>query len=160
LLVFGNGGSAADAEHFVTELVGRYRQERDPLPAVALTANTPQLTALANDLGYEQIFARQVRAFAKPGDVVIGISTSGRSVNVITGLQEARDRGAHTIALIGADIIGLAAVAETVISVPATDTPRVQEAHSVIIHILCDIIERALLSQQTKKVRGDENISR
>jgi len=144
ILIFGNGGSAADAQHFATELAGRYRLERRALPALALTTDTSMLTAIGNDYGFTQVFARQVEAHAQPGDTVIGISTSGRSANVIAGLQTARVLGARTLALIGANITGLAGVADQVISVPSMDTPRIQEAHAIIIHILCDLVEKAL----------------
>jgi D-sedoheptulose 7-phosphate isomerase len=143
-LIFGNGGSAADAQHFAAELGGRYRRERCALPALALTTDSSMLTAISNDYGFSRVFARQVEALALPGDTVIGISTSGRSANVIAGLQTARTLGARTVALLGADITGLAGVADQVISVPSTDTPRIQEAHAVIIHILCDLVEKAL----------------
>lgn len=145
VLIMGNGGSAADAQHFAAELAGRYRQERRALPALALTTDSSMLTAISNDYGFAHVFARQVEAHARPGDVAIGISTSGRSANVIAGLQTARALGAGTIALIGANITGLAGLADQVISVPSLDTPRVQEAHAVIIHILCDIVETTLV---------------
>jgi D-sedoheptulose 7-phosphate isomerase len=150
VLIFGNGGSAADAQHFASELVGRYRRERSPFPAVALTTDSSTLTSISNDYGFSEAFSRQVQALAKPGDVVVGISTSGRSANVIAGLQTARDAGAKTVALIGANILGLAALADVVISVPSEDTPRIQEMHGVIIHILCDIIEQGLLQHHDK----------
>jgi D-sedoheptulose 7-phosphate isomerase len=142
VLIFGNGGSAADAQHFAAELAGRYRSERRALPAMALTTDTSMLTAISNDYGFTQVFARQVEALALPGDVVIGISTSGRSANVIAGLQTAHALGARTIALLGANITGLAGVADQVISVPSMDTPRIQESHAVIIHVLCDLVEK------------------
>jgi D-sedoheptulose 7-phosphate isomerase len=148
VLIFGNGGSAADAQHFASELVGRYRLDRAPLPALALTTDTSSLTSISNDYGFSEVFARQVRALAHPGDVVIGISTSGRSANVIAGLQAGRNLGTHTIALIGSDILGLAALADVVLSVPSSDTPRIQEAHGVMIHILCDMVEAALFPPQ------------
>ena len=144
VLIFGNGGSAADAQHFAAELAGRYRQERRALPALALTTDTSLLTAISNDYSFGHVFARQVEAHARPGDLAVGISTSGRSANVIAGLQTARVLGAGTIALIGANITGLAGLADQVISVPSLDTPRIQEAHAVIIHILCDLVEIAL----------------
>jgi D-sedoheptulose 7-phosphate isomerase len=143
VLIFGNGGSAADAQHFAAELGGRYRRERRALPALALTTDTSMLTAVGNDYGFAQVFARQVEALAQPGDVVIGISASGRSANVIAGVQTARTLGARTVALLGANITGLAGLVDQVISAPSTDTPRIQEAHAVIIHILCDLVEKA-----------------
>lgn len=143
VLVFGNGGSAADAQHFAAELAGRYRRERRALPAIALTTDTSLLTAISNDYSFTQVFARQVEALLQPGDVVVGISTSGRSANVIAGLETARELGGHGLALTGANRHPLANVAEQVIAVPSEDTPRIQEAHTLIIHILCDLVERA-----------------
>lgn len=144
VLVFGNGGSAADAQHLAAELVGRYRNERAALPAIALTTDTSLLTALGNDYGFSEVFARQVEALANPGDVVIGISTSGRSANVIAGLHTARALGTRTIALIGANISGMGGLADQVVSVPSQETPRIQEAHAVIIHTLCKIVDDEL----------------
>lgn len=141
VLIFGNGGSAADAQHFAAELIGRYRQDRPSLPAIALTTDTSALTAIGNDYGFEQVFSRQVEALVRPGDVAFGISTSGRSPNVIAGLQAARQRGARTVALIGPHAETAGRVADEVISILTDDMPRVQEAHAVIIHILCDLIE-------------------
>ncbi len=148
ILIFGNGGSAADAQHFAAELGGRYRLERRALPALALTTDTSMLTAISNDYGYERVFARQVEGLAQPGDVVIGISASGRSANVIAGLQAAKAMGAQTIALLGANINSLAGVADQIISAPSNDTPRIQEAHAAIIHILCDLVEQALVNNR------------
>jgi D-sedoheptulose 7-phosphate isomerase len=144
LLVFGNGGSAADAQHFAAELGGRFRRERRGLPALALTTDTSLLTAVGNDYGFDRVFARQVAAMARPGDVVIGISTSGRSPNVLAGLQTARQFGATTVALVGANTSEVAPLSDFVIPVPASDAPRVQEVHAVVIHILCDIVEQAV----------------
>lgn len=141
--IFGNGGSAADAQHFASELVGRYILDRPPLPAIALTTDTSVITSISNDYSFSEAFARQVEALVKPGDVVIGISTSGRSANVVAGIHAARDIGAHTIALIGAGITGLAGIADIVIPVPSSETPRIQEAHSVIIHTLCNIVDQS-----------------
>jgi D-sedoheptulose 7-phosphate isomerase len=143
LLVFGNGGSAADAQHFASELVGRYRRDRAPLPAVALTTDTSSLTAISNDYGYSEVFARQVNGLAHRGDVVVGISTSGRSENVIAGLTAARQLDAHTIALTGSDATHLSNLAEIILAVPSNNTARIQEAHGVIIHILCEMVETA-----------------
>lgn len=144
VFIFGNGGSAADAQHFASELVGRYRTDRAPLRAIALTTDTSLLTSISNDYGYSEIFSRQVYGLARSGDVVIGISTSGRSSNVIAGLQAGRNIGAHTVALTGPNIIGMASLADIMLSIPSTDTARIQEAHGVIIHILCDLVEQAL----------------
>ncbi|MCU0488459.1 MAG: D-sedoheptulose 7-phosphate isomerase [Anaerolineales bacterium] len=145
VLIFGNGGSAADAQHFAAELAGRYRRERRALPAIALTTDTSLLTAISNDYSFTHVFARQIEALLQPGDLVIGISTSGRSANVIAGLETARDLGGHGLALTGANRYLLASVAELVIGVPSEDTPRIQEAHALIIHILCDLVERAFV---------------
>jgi D-sedoheptulose 7-phosphate isomerase len=158
VLVFGNGGSAADAQHFAAELAGRYRVKRRALPAMALTTDTSILTAVSNDFGFTEVFSRQVEAFARPGDVVVGISTSGRSANVIAGLQTAQVLGAQTIALIGSNITGLAGVADQVISVPSEDTPRIQEVHAVIIHILCDLVEKALLAEKQAAAKTERKV--
>jgi D-sedoheptulose 7-phosphate isomerase len=147
VLAFGNGGSAADAQHFATELAGRYRRERRALPALALTTDTSMLTAVGNDYGFERVFARQVEALARPEDVVLGISTSGHSKNVLAGLQKAHEIGAATVALVGANTSEVTPLADYVIAVPSTDTPRIQEAHAVIIHILCDIVEQAVCTE-------------
>ncbi|MFC2000635.1 SIS domain-containing protein [Chloroflexota bacterium] len=146
VLLFGNGGSAADAQHIAGELAGRFYLDRDPLPAIALTANTSSLTAIANDYDYEIIFARQLKALARKGDVAIGISTSGNSLNVIAAIEEATRCGATTIALIGRGG-RLAEVADHVISVPSEDTPRIQEVHITIAHLICSLVERALFQK-------------
>jgi len=144
VVLFGNGGSAADAQHMAAELVGKFNIQRKAIPAIALTTNTSILTAIANDLGYELTFSRQVEALVNNQDVVIGISTSGRSKNVIEAILEAKKRGAVTIALTGADGGDLASIADITINVPSTSTPRIQEAHITICHILCDIVESSL----------------
>ena len=142
--LFGNGGSAADAQHIAAELVGRFMRERRPLPAEALTANSSVVTALANDYGFEQVFARQLEAAARPRDVAIGISTSGRSPNVGKALIAARRLGLVTAALTGSGGAGLAELADVCVAVPATETPRIQECHAVAGHILCELVESAL----------------
>lgn len=144
LLVMGNGGSAADAQHFAAELVGRYMRERPAYPAIALSADTSILTSVANDYGYQDIFRRQVEAHARAGDVVIGISTSGNSENVCRALALAKERGAMTIALGGGDGGRMKSLADIALIVPSKETPRIQEAHITIIHILCDVVEAAL----------------
>lgn len=144
LLVMGNGGSAADAQHFVAEMVGRFKLERRALPAIALTTDTSILTALANDYAFDRVFARQVEAHAAPGDVVIGISTSGNSPNVQVALEEAKLKGCRTVALLGKDGGSIKPVAELSLVVPSNDTPRIQEGHITIIHIICDLVERRL----------------
>ncbi|MBU4305004.1 MAG: D-sedoheptulose 7-phosphate isomerase [Candidatus Omnitrophica bacterium] len=146
LLIFGNGGSAADAQHMAAELVGRFKKERRAFAAMALTTNTSILTALANDYNYEYVFERQVEAFAEKDDIVIGISTSGNAANVIAALKKARDIGAVTAALTGAKGIRLKELCEMCIMVPSEDTPRIQEAHITIIHIICKLVEDALTS--------------
>ncbi len=141
---FGNGGSAADAEHLVAELVGRYGKTRRPFAAVALSANTTLLTALANDLGFSSVYARQVQALARPGDLVVGISTSGRSTNVVEGLAVARGIGAATVALTGSQGDDLVPVSDLVLRVDSTETPRIQEGHRLAIHCICAGVERFL----------------
>ncbi|WP_243371950.1 D-sedoheptulose 7-phosphate isomerase [Geotalea sp. SG265] len=146
LLVMGNGGSAADAQHFVAELVGRFKMERQGLPAIALTTDTSILTAVGNDYGFEDIFTRQVGALARPGDVVVGISTSGSSKNVHKALLLADERGCRTIGLLGKDGGTIAGIVDVPLTVPCDDTPRIQEGHITIIHILCDLLEKRLFS--------------
>jgi D-sedoheptulose 7-phosphate isomerase len=143
LLIFGNGGSAADAQHIASELTGRFHLDRPPLPAMALTTDTSSLTAIANDFGYETVFARQVRAFTRAGDVVIGISTSGGSPNVLRGIREAKECGAVTVALTGQGG-ELATMADLALRIPSRDTPRIQEAHITAGHIICCLVEEAL----------------
>jgi D-sedoheptulose 7-phosphate isomerase len=144
LLVMGNGGSAADAQHFAAEIVGRFKLERRALPALALSTDTSILTAVGNDYGFDSIFTRQVEAHAAAGDVVVGISTSGNSPNVQAALQLAGESGCRTIALLGKDGGSIKEVAELSLIVPSFDTPRVQEGHITIIHILCDLVEKKL----------------
>ena len=142
--VMGNGGSAADSQHLAAELVGRFLMERDPLPCHALTTDASTMTSLANDLGYDMVFAKQVEAFVHAKDAVIAISTSGRSANVIEGIKAAKRCDALTIALTGGDGGELARLCDMAIIVPSTETPRIQEAHGTIIHILCYLIEETL----------------
>jgi D-sedoheptulose 7-phosphate isomerase len=144
VLAFGNGGSAADATHFAAELVGRYLLERDGLPAISLSDNASALTAISNDYGYERVFARQVEALGRPGDVALGISTSGRSANVLEALTAARTGGLATVALTGGDGGSMREAADVCIAVPSAETPRVQEGHTLVAHILCELVERAL----------------
>jgi len=148
VLLFGNGGSAADAQHIAAELGGKYYMDRKPLPAEALTVNTSTLTAIGNDYGFEQIFARQVEALGNPGDIAIGISTSGNSPNVIEGIRAAKKKGMITIGLTGADGGQLKNEVDYCICVPSKDTPRIQEAHIMIGHIWCELIERALFGNE------------
>jgi len=144
LLVMGNGGSAADAQHFAAEIVGRFRLERRGLPAIALTTDTSILTAVGNDYGFDAVFRRQVEALARPGDVVVGISTSGSSRNVHDALLLAREIGCRTVGLLGRDGGTIAGIVDIPLTVPVSDTPRVQEAHVTIIHILCELVEKRL----------------
>jgi len=157
VLLFGNGGSAADAEHIACELSGKFTLYRDPLPAVALTTNTSSLTAIANDFGYNEVFARQLRGLATRGDVVIGISTSGSSPNVIAGMEEAKRMGATTVALTGrAGKLG--DLSDHVIAVPSTNTPRIQESHIVAGHIICYLVEVTLFgSTQPSSTTGQSD---
>jgi D-sedoheptulose 7-phosphate isomerase len=144
VLLMGNGGSAADAQHFSAELIGRFMLERRPLPAIALSTNTSILTAVGNDYGFEEIFVRQVEALAAPGDVVIGISTSGCSGNVYRALTAAKVIGCKTVGLLGRDGGTIADIVDLNLCVPVNETPHIQEAHITIIHILCDLIEKSL----------------
>ena len=145
-LLFGNGGSAADAEHIACELAGKFTLFRDPLPAIALTTNTSSLTAIGNDFGYEEVFARQLRGLVAKGDVVIGLSTSGASPNVIRAIEEANRQGAITVAFTGAKG-KLRESAQHVLSIPSTDTPRIQEAHMLAGHIICGLVEKSLFGR-------------
>lgn len=144
VILFGNGGSAGDAQHLAGKLVGRFRMERDALPAIALTTNTSIMTALGNDYGYNTVFARQVEAWAKAGDVIIGISTSGNSANVLAGVEKAKRLSACTVALTGGSGGRLAQMVDLALIVPSSDTPRIQEGHITIGHIICQIVEEAL----------------
>jgi len=143
-LFFGNGGSASDAMHMTAELVGSYLKRRKALPALALNTNASLLTALANDYSYEELFSHQMDAFLKPGDVAVGLSTSGRSPNVLKGLQAARKLGGRTIGLLGKDGGAIAAEVDVAIIVPSSATDRIQESHILIGHIFCELIESAL----------------
>jgi D-sedoheptulose 7-phosphate isomerase len=142
ILICGNGGSAADAQHIAAELVGCYEKQRRSWPAVALTTDTSALTAVSNDLGYEQVFARQVAGLAQAGDVLIAISTSGKSKNVLRAAEVARERGCKTIALTGATANPLGSLCDIAVAVPSTRTARVQEAHITIGHLWCEMVDR------------------
>ncbi len=144
LLVFGNGGSAADAQHFAAEFVGRFARDRRAVPALALTTDTSALTAIANDYGFERVFARQIEAFGAPGDVAVAISTSGTSPNVVEGLKMAAERGMTTVALTGRDGGEVGALADIHLNVPHEVTARVQEAHIVLLHVICELVEAGL----------------
>jgi D-sedoheptulose 7-phosphate isomerase len=142
-LFFGNGGSAADAQHWAAELSGRYVKERRAMAGLALTTDTSAITAIANDYGFERIFERQVEALANPGDVAIGISTSGRSPNVLKGLIKAKEIGCKTIAVLGRDGGNIAPLCDVAIVYAAKETPRIQEFHAVIGHLLCAMVDGA-----------------
>jgi D-sedoheptulose 7-phosphate isomerase len=144
VLTFGNGGSAADAQHLAGELVGRFQRQRVALPALALTTDAAVVTAIANDLGYENVFARQVEAHGRPGDVAVAISTSGRSPNVLVALRAARERGLVTVGLTGNGGGEVAPLVDHLIDVPHRDTARIQEVHAMVVHVLCQIVEEAL----------------
>jgi len=146
LLAAGNGGSASDAQHTVAELVGRFLKNRRALPAIALSANTSNLTAIGNDYGYAEVFSRQIEALGQKGDVFLGISTSGNSENVVLAAQKAKAQGLLVIGLTGDGGGKLKPLCDVLIAVPSKDTPRIQESHILIQHMLCDIIEQALFS--------------
>jgi D-sedoheptulose 7-phosphate isomerase len=147
ILLFGNGGSAADAQHIAAELVGKYQLNRDGLPALALTTNTSSLTAISNDWSFDHIFTRQLEALGQPGDVAIGITTSGKSRNIITAFRAARNKKMVTVALTGSSGAHLKKIVDLCVCVPSEKTPRIQEAHILIGHILCDIIENSIFKK-------------
>ncbi|MBT8102686.1 MAG: phosphoheptose isomerase [Gammaproteobacteria bacterium] len=150
ILSCGNGGSAADSQHFSSELLNRFEMERPGLPAMALTTDSSTLTSISNDYAYEEIFSKQVRALGRPADVLLGISTSGNSENVIRAIHAAHERGMNVVALTGRDggrMASLFAEGDVEIRVPATRTARIQEVHLVVIHCLCDLIDSALLGE-------------
>ena len=143
-LFFGNGGSASDAGHLAAELLGRFQLERASLPAVCLSDHTAAMTAIGNDYGYEGVFARQVAGLGRPGDVAVGLSTSGSSANVVRALETARDLGLVTVAFTGAGGGKVAGLVDVCVRVPSEDTPRVQELCMLLGHTLCEIVEREL----------------
>ncbi len=142
IIVFGNGGSAADAQHIVAEFIGRFQKERKSLPAISLTTDSSIITSLANDYSYSIVFSRQCESLVSKGDVVIGISTSGKSKNVEEGIKTAKKRGAITIGLLGGDGGTIKDFTDISIIVPSTNTARIQEVHRVIYHIICDVVEK------------------
>lgn len=146
LLVMGNGGSAADAQHFAAEIVGRFKLERRGLPALALSTDTSILTAVGNDYGFDTVFRRQIEALAVTGDLVVGLSTSGNSPNVLQALELAREKGCRTVGLLGKDGGTIRNVCDLALIVPSNDTPRIQEGHITIIHIVCDLLEKNLFT--------------
>lgn len=144
VLVFGNGGSAADAQHLATEMLVRFTRERRALPAIALTTDSSVLTAVANDSSYDQVFARQIEALGRPGDIAIGISTSGASANVLVALQTARSQGLTTVAFTGRDGGSIGKLVDFHVNVPHAVTARIQEVHRTLIHAVCELVERDL----------------
>lgn len=147
LLIMGNGGSAADAQHFAAEIVGRFKMERPALPAIALSTDTSIITAIGNDYGFERIFSRQVEALAAPGDALIAISTSGNSANILQALLTGRQAGCSAIGLLGKDGGTIKEICDLSLIIPSDDTPRIQEGHITVIHILCDLIEQTLFGR-------------
>ncbi len=143
-MIAGNGGSAADAQHIAAELVGRYGFDRPSLPSLALTTDTSNLTAIGNDYGYDKVFSRQLEGMGQEGDLFIGISTSGNSQNVINAFLSAKEKGITTVALVGRDGGKMATMADYAIIIPSNDTPRIQESHILIGHIICDVIEKEI----------------
>ena len=143
-ILAGNGGSAADAQHIAAELVGRYGFDRPSIPSLALTTDTSNLTAIGNDYGYDQVFSRQLEGMGQEGDIFIGISTSGNSVNIMKAFESAKKKGIATVALTGRDGGEMAKMADVALIVPSHATPRIQESHILIGHILCDIIEKEI----------------
>jgi phosphoheptose isomerase len=146
LLIFGNGGSAADAQHVAAELVGRFQRERPALAAIALTTDVSVLTSVANDYAFERVFARQVEALGRQGDVALGISTSGASANVVAALESAVARGLRTVALTGRDGGAVGRAAHVHVNVPSESVPRTQEVHRTLLHVICELVEAEFAS--------------
>jgi len=155
LFFFGNGGSAADAQHLAAEFVNRYIMDRPPLPAIALTTDTSILTSVSNDFSFSEVFAKQLKALGKEGDVAVGISTSGTSPNIIKALEVAKEMGMKTIALTGNDGGSLVKIADVSLVVPSSSTPRIQEVHILIGHILCELVEHYLFLNNPAIYGGD-----
>ncbi len=151
LLLIGNGGSAADAQHIAAEIVGRYKQERAGWAAIALTTDTSALTAIANDYGFEQVFARQVQGLAKRGDVLFALSTSGRSPNILAAIKVARDLGVTTVGFTGAKGEGMRASCDHLFVSPTDDTPVIQQVHMTAMHAICDEVEQVLIGATKPK---------
>lgn len=151
VILFGNGGSAGDAQHIAAEFVGKYYLERAPLPAIALTVNTSSLTAIGNDYSFAQVFAKQLEALGEAGDVAIGISTSGNSENVLEALRVAKTKGLITIGFTGEEGGKLKDVVDYCLHIPSNDTPRIQEGHVTVGHIICEIVERELFGPDEKR---------
>ena len=151
LLIIGNGGSAADAQHIAGEIIGRYKQDRPACAAMALTTDTSALTAIANDYGFEQVFARQLEGLGQRGDVLLALSTSGRSPNILAALRTARERGLVTIGFTGAKGQALATLCDHLLVSPSDDTPVVQQIHLAVAHGICDEIEQTMMRETLKK---------
>ena len=151
LIIIGNGGSAADAQHIAAEIVGRYKQDRPAWAAIALTTDTSALTAISNDYGFEQLFARQVEGLGRCGDVLLALSTSGRSANILAALRTARERGLVTIGFTGAKGEALGALCDHLLVAPSDDTPIVQQIHLTVAHGICDEIEQTLMRETARK---------
>lgn len=151
ILIAGNGGSAADAQHMAAELSGRFNFDRPGIPAIALTANSSAVTAIANDYGYEKIFSRQTQAYGQPGDLFVGISTSGNSRNIVAAMQHCRSHSMETIALTGLGGGEMATICDVSIQIPSRSTPRVQECHILIVHMLCAAVEEVLFGAGADK---------
>jgi len=149
VLFCGNGGSAADAQHLSAEFSGRFYTDRNPLPSEALHCNTSYLTAVANDYGYDIVYSRMIKGMGKPGDVLVGLSTSGNSVNILNALQQASDMGMTTIGFTGASGGKMKALARYLINIPSDDTPRIQESHIMIGHIICQMVEENLFASNS-----------
>jgi D-sedoheptulose 7-phosphate isomerase len=154
LLLAGNGGSAADAQHVAAEFVGRFAFDRPALPALALSVNTSCVTAIGNDYGFDQVFSRQIEALARPGDVFIGISTSGNSANVLSAVSAAKKMKLHTVALTGLDGGKLKGAADYCICAPSNETPRIQECHILIGHIVSELVEQEMFSEPSRISRS------
>ena len=158
LLLFGNGGSAADAQHVAAELVGRFERERAAMAAIALTTDTSVLTSVGNDYGYDRVFARQVEALGRKGDVAFGISTSGRSPNVVRALRAARGIGLTTIALTGCNGGDVGLAADIHINVPSESAARAQEVHRTLLHVICDLVERSLCAHDERHATAKNDV--
>jgi D-sedoheptulose 7-phosphate isomerase len=154
VLLFGNGGSAADAQHIAAEFVGRFAFDRPALPALALNVNTSCVTAIGNDYGFDLVFSRQLEALARPGDVAIGFSTSGQSPNVIRGMETAKKLKLHTVGLTGSSPKGLKDAVEYCICAPSTETPRIQECHILIGHIISELVEQTIFHEEGRLSRS------
>lgn len=156
VLACGNGGSVADAQHLVAELVGRVSRERQSLPAISLSADPSVVTALSNDYGYDRVFARQIEGLGQPGDVLVAISTSGHSTNVLRAVDTARLQGLHTIALLGEGGNSLLADCDVCIHISSRDTQRVQELHTAVLHAICDYVEQQVVARTSDPAESNE----